>query len=47
MNVQYRVGVLQMSNLNLDILKTEDVHYTSGGMIYQFVQCISYRNVDM
>ena len=32
MSAQYYVGVLQMSILDFDIWKIEDVHYTSCGM---------------
>ena len=35
MSAQYYVGVLQMSFLDFDICKIEDVHYTACGMICQ------------
>jgi hypothetical protein len=47
MSGRYFVGVLQMSNSNFDIWKTKGFHYTSCGMNFQFVQCVSSRNLDM
>jgi len=40
MSAQYYVGVLQMSILNSDIWKIEDVHYTSCGTICRSARCI-------
>ena len=47
MSVQYHVGVLQLLNFKTDIWKTEDIHYTSCGMICQFVHCTSSCNLGM